>query len=397
MRALVLLLISAHAYAGGIGFVVVAASPDRPAVTAAMADAARPQVVVPDALGTARLAEASGAVGADQMVRFRRVREEIDEGWRAYHNVQSDFATQRLVAARQDAESALALPGMAMLYADASLRLGAVLAQLGRSQESHDAIALALALDPDRPITQLEFSPELIATVDAVRAQPRGTRTVKVSSEPPGAVINIDGHDAGRTPFSTELAEGQHVVIARAPQFVTHAQALLVDERSQIAVTLDHDDAAADLERGVDIGMSDAALRVIVDRVQELADLDEVVLVASTDRRGGPTLLVQRCAGNRCTAVVELGYADRSGIAAAARSAWQSLRTADLRYPPTLFDDERLTGAIVDHRCKLCRNPIVLTSAGVVLVAATVAIILAVSSSHPPPILGVDSGMFTHP
>jgi PEGA domain len=416
--ALTIAMITTHASAGGIGLLVVAPRDQRPAVEAAMADAMRggPRVAS-DALGDARLAEASGAVAADQMFRFRRVREQIDEGWRAYHNVQNDFATSRLVAARQDAESGLALPGMIALYADASLRLGAVLASLGRTAEAHDAIALALALDPERPITQLEFSPEVVATVDAVRAQPRPTRSVHITSEPPSAVVNIDGRDAGRTPLTIELAIGQHVVIARAPQFSPHAQALAIaspalpgkaapphggaesidDKTGELAITLDHDDAAAELAAGVDVGTTDRATQVVTDRVLELADLDEVVLVASTDRRGGPTLLIQRCAGApaRCTAVVELGYADRSGIAAAARSAWQSARAADLRYPPSLFGDPRLTGNIAEHHCKLCRNPYVWAGVGVVAVAATIAIIVAVSSSHPPPILDVPPGSFT--
>ena len=391
---------AAHALAGGIGLLVVAPREQQPAVAAAMTDALRggPRVVA-DALGDARLAQRTGAVAADQMFRFRRVREQTDEGWRAYHNVQNDFAIQRLVAARQDAESALAMPGMTLLYADASLRLGVVLASLGRAAESHDAIALALALDPERPITQLEFSPEVVADVDAVRAQPRATRSLHVTSDPPGAVINIDGRDAGRAPLVTEVALGSHVVIARVPDYATHAQAVQIADKGDLAITLDHDDAAADLASGVDVGTSERVSELIADRVQELADLDEVVLVAATDRRGGPTLLLQRCAGSpvRCTAVVELGYADRSGIAAAARSAWQSARTADLRYPPSLFSDPRLTGAIEEHRCKVCRNPYVWAGVGVVAVATTIAILIAVSSSHPPPILGVPPGGFTSP
>jgi hypothetical protein len=42
--------------------------------------------------------------------------------------------------------------------------------------------------------------------------------------------------------------------------------------------------------------MSDAATQLLVDAVLQLADFDEVVLVANTERRVGPTLLVQRCA-----------------------------------------------------------------------------------------------------
>ena len=101
------------------------------------------------------------------------MREQIDEGWRAFLRVQVDFAASRLATARTDAEALVALPGGAQLYADAALRLGAVLGHLGRTAEAQAILALALALDPDRPITLAEFSPDVVAAVDAVRAQTR--------------------------------------------------------------------------------------------------------------------------------------------------------------------------------------------------------------------------------
>jgi hypothetical protein len=391
------------ARAGGSGAIVLAAPDQRAAVATAIATAvreSRPGRVVDDAVAEARAANLAGAVPIDALQRFRGVRDTVDEGWRAYHGVQLDFAASRLAAARTDAEALLALPGGTVVYADASLRLGAVLAQLGRAPAAHDAIALALALDPERPITAFEFSPDTIAVIDGVRAQQRPTRPVKITTEPAGASLTVDGKDAGSAPAAVALAPGEHVVIARAPMYHARAQAFAVDATTaDLALTLDSDDEAQRLAAGADAGMADATAQQLVDATAQLADLDEVVLAAETDRRGGPTLLVQRCAGApaKCTAVVEISYADRSGIAAAARSAWQELRTADLRYAPTLFGDPRLTGQIVEHRCKLCRSPIVWAGVGVVAVAATIAIIAVATSSKPPPILGVDSGQFTTP
>jgi len=388
-------------HAGGSGLIVVAPRDQRPGVTAAMTAALRDRGglrVVDDAIIEARGAAAAGAVAVETMARFRRVREQIDEGWRAYHNVQLDFATSRLAAARTDAESLLALPGMPSLYADASLRLGAVLAQLGRAAEARDAIALALALDPDRPITQLEFSPEVVAAVDAVRAQPRPGHPMRITSEPPGAVVSVDGRDAGRTPVTADLAAGQHVVVARVPGFVPFARALALDDKQgDLAIAFDRDEGGAELAAGAEPGITARAAQVVVDRALELADLDEMVLVAATDRRGGPTLLVQRCAGApaRCTAVVELGYADRSGVATAARAAWQAARTADLRYPPSVFGDERLIGSRDDHHCRVCRSPILWGGVGVAVVATVITVIAVSSTSRPPPILTVGPG-FTH-
>jgi hypothetical protein len=390
--------LAGSARADGVG--VIAAGGDRGAASKAMAGAiaeARPARIVDDAVGEARAAVAAGAVPIATLERFRRVREQVDEGWRAFLRVQVDFAASRLAAARTEAEGLVALPGGAALYADASLRLGAVLGHLGRTAESQATLALALALDPERPITLVEFSPDVVAAVDAVRGLTRPTRSVRIASEPAGAQISIDGKDVGRAPLHVDVAIGQHVVVARAAQYQARALAIAVDgSTSELSLELEPDVGWTRLAEGAVIGVTDARAQELVDAALRYADLDDVVLVADADQRGGPTLLVQRCAGlpARCTAVIEIGYADRTGIAAAAREAWQSARTADLRYPPSVFGDPRATGKRDDGRCKLCRSPILWGGVGVVAVVATVAIIAIVSSSRPPPVVGVDYDKF---
>ena len=161
---------------------VVALAPQRAGVANAVAAAAS---ALPDPLGEARAVIAAGAVPPTTLEQFRRVREQIDEGWRAYLRVQFDFAQSRLASARTAAEQLVALPGGAALYADASLRLGAVLGHAGRTAEAQASLALALALDPDRPITLAEFSPDIVTAVDAVRGQTRPTREIRrVRSSP---------------------------------------------------------------------------------------------------------------------------------------------------------------------------------------------------------------------
>ncbi|HEY5946309.1 MAG TPA: PEGA domain-containing protein, partial [Kofleriaceae bacterium] len=283
------------------------------------------------------------------------------------------------------------------LYADASLRLGAVLGYLGRTAESQAILALAVALDPERPITLAEFSPDVVAAVDAVRAQTRPTRSVRIASSPAGAAISVDGKELGRAPLHADLGIGQHVVVARVAQYQARALAVAVDDStSEVEVELEADVGWARLAEGAMIGATDARAQELVDAASRFADLDEVVLVADSEQRGGPTLLVQRCAGlpARCTAVIEIGYADRSGMTAAAREAWQAARAADLRYPPSVFGDPRATGKRGGAGCKLCRSPILWGGVGVAAVVATVAIIAIVSSSRPPPVVGVDQTQF---
>jgi hypothetical protein len=386
----------------GSGVVAISVSAtDRGTVADAMAGAiagTHPPRVVGDAQAQARGAIAEGAVPVAELARFRRVREMIDEGWRAYLRVSFDFAQSRLAAARTEAEGLVALPGGAELYADASLRLGIVLGQLGRAAESQSAIALALALDPERPITNFEFSPEVVTAVDAVRAQSRPQREVAIATSPAGAQIAVDGKQLGVAPLQAQLALGQHVVVARMPGYAPHGQAVAIESTGDVELELEPDVAAQALAEGARAGLADARAQELVDALLQFADLDEVVIVAASDRRGGDALLVQRCAGApaRCTAVVELGYGDRAGLAAAARDAWQAVRAAELRYPPSVLADPRLVGERVVHRCELCRNPYVWAGVGAAAVIATVTTIAILSSTRPPPNVIVDPGSFVH-
>src|SRR5262249_20140716 len=147
-----------------------------------------------------------------------RVREMIDDGWRAFLRVQIDVAQSRLAAARAQAEPLAALPGGAELYADAALRLGAVL-QYRHIAHAPAVLALALAPDPDRPITLAEFSPDVVDAVAAVRASPAAPARVHIATRPAGAIVSVDGKELGAAPLDAEIARGQHLVIARAPRY----------------------------------------------------------------------------------------------------------------------------------------------------------------------------------
>lgn len=395
-----------RAQADGVGVIAVVDGATEPGARAALAAAiggaieagpGRPARVVLDAVAEARTAVAAGAVPVATLERFRRVRDQIDEGWHAFVRVQVELAASLLAVARTDAESIVALPGGAVLYADASLRLGAVLAHQGRLTESHAAIALALALDPERPITLAEFSPDIVAVIDSVRAQTPPTRSVRIATEPAAALINIDGKDLGAAPLSVDLTYGQHVIIARRAAYESHGQAFAVDANvDRMSLALRRDAAAARLADGARVGLADAGAQELTDVALRFADLDDVALVARTQRRGGPALLVQRCAGlpARCTAVVEVGYTDRSGLPSAAREGWQTVRTADLRYPPSVFADARTGEKPVDGRCRWCRSPILWGGVGAAALIGTIVVIAVVSSSQPPPVLGVDPDRF---
>jgi hypothetical protein len=348
--------------------------------------------VVGDAIGEARAQLAAGAVPSATLARFRRVREMIDDGWRAYLRVQIDFAQSRLAAARSEAEALVALPGGAELYADAALRLGAVL-QVRRIADAPAVLALAIALDPERPITLAEFSPDVVDAVAAVRAAPAMIQRLHVATAPAGALVSVDGKELGRAPLDAQVTRGQHLVVARAPLFRAAVQGVVVDGSAAVDLALERDDDAVRLAGGAEPGIAAPAEQALVDTALQLADLDELVVAAVGDRRGGPTLTVQRCAGApaRCTAVVEIGYGDRAGLPAAAREAWQAAQGGTLRYPPGVIGAIKLPPPA--SGCQLCRSPLVWGGVGAVVLGAAIAIVVT-SGSRPAPIVNVDGHQF---
>jgi len=387
--------------AEGVG-VIAASTAERGAVAAAMAQAvAAPRAgggatarVVEDAVGEARLQLAEGAVPIETLQKFRRVRAQVEEGWGAYLRVAGELAASRLATARQNAEALVGLPEGAELYADAALRLGAVLGHLGRKAEAQAVLALALALDPERPITLAEFSPDVVEAVEAVRATPVVMQRIEITTEPTGAVVWIDGHDLGRAPLEASVTRGQHLIVARSPLHQPAVLGVNVSEQARLRLALEPDQDVARLNVGAAPGLTEIESQQLIDATLRYADLDEIAIVAGAIRRGGPTLLVQRCAGvpAKCSAVVELGYGDRSGLAAAAGAAWQAARAAELRYPPTVLGERG--GKPVDGTCKVCRSPWVWTGVGAAVVLGTVITLVVTSSSRPAPIVGVDPGPF---
>jgi hypothetical protein len=373
--------------AEGVGVIAAGAGgDDRAAVAAAMVEVLRGRGrVVGDAIGEARTQLAAGAVPIATLERFRRVREMIDEGWRAYLRVQIDFAQSRLAAARSEAEPLVALPGGKELYADAALRLGAVL-QHRRIADAPAVLALAVALDPDRPITLAEFSPDVVEAVDAARAAraaPTTTQRLHIATSPPGAIVAVDGKELGRAPLDADVARGQHLVVARAPLHAAIVQGVLVgDAAAAVDLQLERDDDALRLAGGTEPGLAGPAEQALVDAALRFADLDEVVVAAVSELRGGPTLVVQRCAGvpARCTAPVEIGFGARAGLAAAAREAWQAAQGA-MRQAPRVIGEIRLRPP--PATCALCRNPAVWTGVGAAVVGAVLAIV--VTAGRPAP------------
>ncbi len=360
--------------------------------------------VVGDGPALARAALARGAVAAERVRQLAVVAAAGAEGWRAYLQVALPFAASRLAKARSDAEPLLPLPGGLELYADLSLRLGAVLLALERRDEAEEALALARVLDPTRELSLVEFSPDIVDAIARVAARPAASAALTISTPGvAGVELELDGQRVGVTvargaaapALTLQVPHGQHVILARRPGFEPAAQALRVAGPAEwsLALTVDRLGQVLTLPT---LGLAEEQASALAEAVTTFADADETLWLAQTTRRAAPALLAQRCNSRpRCTAVVEVGFAE-PGLPAAVRAAWALLQRGDLRYPPTLPIDNRLAPPRLtrgDQRCRWCRSPWLWGSVGLALVGSAV-LLATLAADDPPPVLIVDPGDF---
>jgi tetratricopeptide (TPR) repeat protein len=391
----------APAHADGAGVVVVPAA--RGPATAA--DVTRAMVAATgadaDAVERARRARAAGAVPAAELAGFAQVERLEAEGWRAYLvSVDAEFAASRLASARSQAEALLALPGGEETYAEVSLRLGLVLAHLGRREEAGETLRLAHALDRERDVTTAEFSPDAVAAYQAAIAVTPPTAVVNVRAID-GATLRVDGVDAGRAPASLPLAHGQHGIVARAPGHAAQGVAISVDgDTHRVGVTLETTRTAADRAAALSSGAGEVEAGAAVADTLVYAELDALLVVASVYRGGSPALLGQRCVLARpaCTPIVEIGYVE-GGLEAAARTLAERLDAADPRYGVLLPADPRVARGERGTRggigCRWCRNPWVLGGGGVVAAAVITTAAILLTRDDPVPRVSIDPGDFT--
>jgi hypothetical protein len=296
----------------------------------------------------------SGAIARGRLAAFSRAGALMAEGWRRYLQVKYDLALTRLAEARQVAERVIDLEGGIALYAELSLRLGAVKLELGRGAEADDDLRLAAVLDPDRPVTDEEFKRSVVVAYQAARARLRTVSRRTIEAEPGGvyAPIEIDGVEVGRAPLSVELEEGLHAIVVRAQGREPAVQVIRVraGDDARVRFALAADPLASVIATGpeaLSAGTGEQEAQIAVTALSVYAEVDDVLLAAVVWRRGAPALLGQWCGVGpvRCGGVVEIGYAKPADLPAAARRMWRAAYDQPRRFPPLLAADVRLTEA----------------------------------------------------
>ena len=336
----------ATARAQGVGLIVHApagapATPDqvRAALARAAARAGERAETRPFARAAALLA--AGSVQAERLDGFARVERLAGEGWRGYLEARFAEAAARLGEASSQAVALLDLAGGLELYADLSLRRGAVELALGRDREAELAFRLAAALDPARAVTDAEFKPAVVERYRLARSGERPRHRRRIEVEPAGATVEVDGGATVAAPLELELEEGTHVLVARAPGRMPRAM-VVSGEGSAVRLSLAEDRlAAAARAAGLSIGRGEREAGEVGAALIAAGELDGILIAASVWRGGRPALLGQLCRGAPlgCGRAVEIGHG--GSLDRAAAELWREVGRPG-RHPLTLLADARL-------------------------------------------------------
>ena len=390
VTGLVVAAAAPRAFADAVG-IVARSSADAPVpspeLAAAIADVLRGNGVEPesDPFARARQRVDRGAVPVERLAGFSKARNLAREGWRAYAAVESERAVQLLTEARTAALDVFDLDGGSALYADIALRLGVVQLQLGRAEVAADSFRLSRTLDPEREVSIASFAPDIVTAFDRAVAAQRDPVSIRVTSQPAGARIELDGRYVGSAPATIQTTRGAHVVIARSPGHRAQARAIAVtDSGRDVAIDLPSDpetQAIAVGSPGLTVGRASARTEVALSALIRYAELDGVVVVAGVWRRGQPALIGQYCADIpvRCTRIVEIRFPAPEAASSACAELWSALRAEARETTPALLEDRRLVAGEARPRqgpsestggCRWCRSPWLWVGVGAAVVAA---------------------------
>jgi hypothetical protein len=208
-----------------------------------------------------------------------RARQRLEAGRQAYLNLDLGAAIEQLTGAVEDFDAAAAALEDPQDLGDALLFLGASLAFEGRAR---DAQRIFGRLHVQMPHVQPDpnvFPPDVISRFEAARprdaASPSGT--IRVESDPPGAIAYVDFLARGVTPIDVgALRGGSHIVRvtrAGATPFVQEITVRARGSESTSAYLVDDDRTA---------GLSDALGRVPQDDVSSLAGDSAIREIATT-------------------------------------------------------------------------------------------------------------------
>ncbi|MCA9581433.1 MAG: PEGA domain-containing protein [Myxococcales bacterium] len=183
------------------------------------------------------------------VARLRRAEERIAEARHHALNFDEGQALRALADAEKLVLGSLVLEGAPRWLAEVAMVRGVVAFQAGHQAIAREAFALAVTLDPDRPLRLGETSPAAVALyLDVAReVRSRPFAEFRVTASAPEAVVSLDGQVLGKLPQRLRMRVGRHVLVIGAPEHVSYGATIDVfeGERPSVHVALAPDSAFA--------------------------------------------------------------------------------------------------------------------------------------------------------
>jgi hypothetical protein len=162
---------------------------------------------------------------------------------------------------------------------DALLLLGAAQSVAGRSRDARRTFERLHVQMPDRRPDPDTFNPDVVSRYEqaAPRDRESPTSSIRIESDPPGAIAYVDFIPRGRTPITVEgLVGGQHVIRVTRPGATPFVQPVDVGRGGSSDVNSFLQDVEATQ------GLSEALTEIVAADVEALGNGGPIASVATT-------------------------------------------------------------------------------------------------------------------
>lgn len=267
-----------------------------------------------------RLVDAWRAEG--NQVRRPRVAEEeepaappLEAARRAYHEMRPADAARRLEEWLGRVDEGARLPDTGA-YVEGLVWLALARLALEDTAGADAALGRALAASPALALAEEDYPPTVRDRLAARRAQ-AGLAELRLSSDPAGAEVRVDGAVRGTTPLTLELGVGRHLLRITEPRHAPAFEALtLGPEGGELSRRLEPDPAR---------------------HLSVAREVDAATLAAARRLGGALAWLVVECEGGDCRARLDDrggGRVSAAGPSASAAELARALLLTPVEPPP---------------------------------------------------------------
>jgi hypothetical protein len=236
---------------------------------------------------------------------------------------------------------------------DALLRYGVANFKAGYDLDARSALALWVTLNPEETLSAEDYPAEVLEIVakERRRAEKRGEGAIKVSSNPPGAQVWLNGASVGQTPLELKgVLAGVHYLVVKGAGPFPSAQKITVRGQKQteeLVVNLEAASASATeqggavflnvLQESLGKGAVSPELNPYLKELASRSGADAVVFTVLSPARGGDYTaqgFVFRADRGQVAAVAPEGFdAELANLTLSSHQLSQKLIAAILDFP----------------------------------------------------------------